>query len=193
MHKSQPARQHRQRREASAIQGFTLIELLVVVAVGSIVLAGAIAMMLSHIRSSSILAALLRLQDQCGRVQFLLNHEIQQAELATSNGNSLSLTIPGVSVPIIYNQDGNELFRTGPEIDELGRLVSASTPSSELVARGVVNFEPDTENPRAPTYTLTVRDANGVTYSTRSTSPDNRNPDPGAHCRVREITGDNGG
>jgi prepilin-type N-terminal cleavage/methylation domain-containing protein len=39
--------------------GITLVELLVVLAIGGVVLSGAIAMMLSHMRTSSQLTALL--------------------------------------------------------------------------------------------------------------------------------------
>lgn len=51
---------HRQLRTA----GITLAELLVVLEIGGVVPSGAIAMVLSHIRTSSQLTALLRLQDQ---------------------------------------------------------------------------------------------------------------------------------
>ena len=74
--------------------GITLVELLVVLAIGGVVLSGAITMMLSHIRTSSRMAALLRLQDQCGRVQFLINHEIQQAAQARTEGSALVLDVP---------------------------------------------------------------------------------------------------
>ena len=73
------------------------MELLVVLAIGGMVLSGPITMMLSHIRTSRQLTALLRLQDQCGRVQFLINHEIQQAEQASSEGSALVLDVPGMA------------------------------------------------------------------------------------------------
>lgn len=163
--------------------GITLVELLVVLAVGSVVLTGAIAMMVSHIRTSSQMAALLRLQDQCGRVQFLINFEIQQAQQASGGGSTLTLDVPGMTAPIRYTLSNGELWRNGPPIDALGRLVN-TTAVDAVVVRGVQAFNVNVSNPRHPTYSLTVRDANGVTYTT---SADGNNQG-GAQCRVREIT-----
>ena len=53
--------------------GITLVELLVVLAIGGVILSGAITMMLSHIRTSSRMAALLRLQVRAISRQFLSN------------------------------------------------------------------------------------------------------------------------
>ena len=158
--------------------GFTLVELLLVVAIGGVVLSGAIAMMLSHIRISSQLTALLRLQDQCGRVQFLINHEIQQAEQARTEGSALVLDVPGMAAPIRYEAIGGELIRNGPPINAQGRLVDSSA-SDALVVRGVVDFEVDTTNPRKPTYRIRVQDSNGVIYRTGSAD--------GAQWRMRSI------
>ena len=144
--------------------GITLVELLVVLAIGGVILSGAITMMLSHIRTSSRLTALLRLQDQCGRVQFLINHEIQQAEQARTEGSALVLDVPGMTAPIRYEVISGELIRNGPPIKAQGRLVDSSA-----------------SNARQPTYRISVQDSNGVIYKTAS-------PD-GAQCRVRSITG----
>ena len=159
--------------------GITLVELLVVLAIGGVVLSGAIAMMLSHMRTSSQLTALLRLQDQCGRVQFLINHEIQQADQARTEGSALVLDVPGMAAPIRYEAVGGELIRNGPPINAQGRLVDSSA-SNALVVRGVVDFEVDTTNPRQPTYRISVQDSNGVIYKTGSAD--------GGQCRVRSIT-----
>ena len=179
---------HRPSRAA----GVTLVELLVVLAIGGVVLSGAIAMVVSHVRASSRLAALLRLQDQCGRVEFLINHEIQQAERASGGDqnettlDSLTLEIPGMTnaPQITYSlNDQQQLVRTGPEIDALGRLqdiAQGEIPKTHLVAKGVTAFNVDTTNPRTPTYRLSVRDSNGVTYTSGNAD--------GAQCRVRSIT-----
>ena len=159
--------------------GITLVELLVVLAIGGVILSGAITMMLTHIRTSSRLTALLRLQDQCGRVQFLINHEIQQAEQARTEGSALVLDVPGMPAPIRYEVISGELIRNGPPINAQGRLVDSSA-SDALVVRGVVDFDVDTSNARQPTYRISVQDSNGVIYKTAS-------PD-GAQCRVRSIT-----
>lgn len=178
---------HRSAASHHKSSGITLVELLVVIAVGAIVLTGAIAMVVSHIRSSSMLAALLRLQDQCGRVQFLINHEIQQASLATDSGGALSLSVPGLNTPIQYSLEDGALKRSGPAINAEGKLIP-NEPSDEVVVRGVTRWAIDTSNPRSPRYVLTVQDANGVSYTTTSDSNTNGTPDQGAHCRVREIT-----
>ena len=167
-------------RRLLRLAGITLVELLVVLAIGGVVLSGAIAMMLSHMRTSSQLTALLRLQDQCGRVQFLINHEIQQADQARTEGSALVLDVPGMAAPIRYEAVGGELIRNGPPINAQGRLVDSSA-SNALVVRGVVGFEVNTTNPRQPTYRISVQDSNGVIYKTGSAD--------GAQCRVRSITG----
>lgn len=160
--------------------GITLVELLVVLAIGGVVLSGAIAMVLSHIRTSSQLTALLRLQDQCGRVQFLINHEIQQAEQARTEGSAVVLDVPAMAAPIRYEAVGGELIRNSPAINAQGRLVDSSA-SGALVVRGVVDFNVDTTNPHPPTYRIGMQDSNGVIYKTGSAD--------GAQCRVRSITG----
>lgn len=166
--------------------GFTLVELLVVAAAGVVVLAGAVVMVVSHIRSSSRMGALLHLQDHCGRVQFLINHEIQQAARATGGADQLVLQVPGLANPITYSlNDDAELRRDGPGIDAQGRL-EAGASRNDLVARGVEAFVVDVSNPLAPSYRLTLRDATGMTYTTRQAAG---SPDGGAHCRPREITG----
>lgn len=147
-------------------------------AVGSVVLTGAIAMMVSHIRSSSQMAALLRLQDQCRRVQFLINFEIQQAQQASGGGSTLTLDVPGKTASIRYTLSNGELWRNGPLIDALGRLVN-TTAVDAVVVRGVQAFNVNVTNPRHPTYNMSVSDANGVTYTAANQE--------GAQCRVREI------
>ena len=165
-------------RRQLRLAGFTLVELLVVLAIGGVVLSGAIAMMLTHIRTSSKLTALLRLQDQFGRVKILINHEIQQADQASTEGSALVLRVPGMAAPIRYEAIGGELIRNGPPINAQGRLVNLSA-NDALVVRGVVDFDVDTSNPCQPTYRISVQDLNGVIYETGS--------DDGVQCRVRSI------
>ena len=158
--------------------GLTLVELLVIVAVGSLVLSGAIAMMLFHIRTSSRLTALLRLQDQYGRVKYLINHEIQQAEQARTEANSLVLIVPGIEAPIRYESIGGELIRNGPPINAQGRLVNSNAVDT-LVVKGLVDFNVDTTDPRQPAYLISMRDSNGVIYKTGTAES--------TQCRVRSI------
>lgn len=184
--------QHRPGRsrltDGGSSRGFTLMELLLVSAMGAVVLIGAITMLVSHIRSSNRMAGLLHLQDHCGWVQFMINREIEQAELASGGGNTLTLRVPGLTEPatITYRlNDRGELERTGPTIDAGGRLeVPGAGDRTDLVARGVTAFAVDVSNPRAPRYTITLQDANGVT----TTIDQNREGAGGAFCRAREIT-----
>lgn len=72
-----------------------------------------------------------------------------------------------------------ELRRTGPSINDLGRLDDTLVQNA-LVMRGVQASRVETSNPRNSTYSLTVSDANGVSYTAANRG--------GAQWRVREIT-----
>lgn len=166
--------------------GFTLIELLVAAAMGAVLLIGAVTLLLAHLRSSTRMAVLLHLQDQCARVQFLIDHEIEQAEQATPVDDGLSLRVPGMATAITYrlNQGSHQLWRSGPSIDANGRLNPDPGKNGEhLVARDVEAFEVFLANPRAPRYRLTVRDQSGVSYTINA----NPSSSGGAFCRPREI------
>lgn len=113
-------------------------------------------------------------------MQFLINHEIQQAEQALTEGSALVLDVPGMAAPIRYEAIGGELIHNGPAINAKGQLVDSSA-SGALVVRGVVDFDVDTTNPHPPTYRIGMQDSKGVIYKTGSPG--------GAHCRVRSITG----
>ncbi|QPN64737.1 type II secretion system protein J [Synechococcus sp. CBW1004] len=172
---------------------FTLVELLVTVAVGGLVLGGAVIILISHIRASTRLVALQHYQDHCGWVQFLLNREIEQSSAAAGEGNTLTLTIPGFSRPvtIIYTRNAaGELERTGPSIDAAGRLEVPTDPEepyearTDLVARDVLAFTVDaTANPRAPRYLIRIGNADGISYSVNQDSGGG-----GAYCRAREMS-----
>ena len=170
---------------------FTLVELLVTLAVGGLVLGGAVIILISHIRASTRLAALQHLQDHCGWVQFLINREIEQAERAGAVTNGMELTVPGMDTAITYVHDAasRELKRSGPAINAQGRLDDALAPRVEdLVARDVEEFTVDVTNPRAPRYSLTVSDATGARYTINQDSGQSGNPGGAAYCRARDIT-----
>ncbi|MFM7314640.1 MAG: hypothetical protein ACKO0M_16020 [Cyanobium sp.] len=161
---------------------------MVVAVIGAAVLVAAISVVLSSLRVTGRMAALRHLQDHCGWVQFLINHEIEQAESAsTTTAGELNLTVPGFTnkPTIIYrlNTDTHRLLRTGPGIDLQGRLMASSEPVSDLVARDVEAFDVTVTNPRSPRYRLTIKDTGGNTYTL--TQDDGRNG--GAYCRARDI------
>lgn len=171
--------------------GFTLVELLVAVAIGGLVLSGAVIILISHIRASTRLAALQHLQDHCGWVQFLINREIEQAESAMDTGGALTLTVPGMDTAITYvhDADSRELRRSGPAINAQGRLDAVlDSRVGDLVARDVESFTVDATNPRAPRYSLTMSDATGARYTINQDPDDPDNPGGAAYCRARDIT-----
>lgn len=196
-HHAQPARgASRLPTGGPGIRGFTLLELLLVSAMGGVLLIGAITMLVSHIRSSNRMAALLHLQDHCGWVQHLINREIEQAERASGGASTLNLTVPGFSRPVSIRYtliDGGVIQRTGPTIDADGHLDVPSdpskpyTPRTDLVARDVTAFAVDVTNPRSPKYTITMR-SNGVETTINQATD---RGDGGAYCRAREIADTN--
>lgn len=189
-------RRHSQRigSQLAGRDSFTLVELLVAVAIGGLVLSGAVIILVSHMRASGRLAAMQHLRDHCGWVQFLINREIEQAERAnpaTDNGQ-LQLQVPGYADPITYVHDAasRQLWRTGPSIDAHGRLEAAASRRTDLVARDVEDFTVTITNPRSPRYRLRMRDATDAEYTiNQDTGPDGgAYRSGGAYCRAREIT-----
>jgi prepilin-type N-terminal cleavage/methylation domain-containing protein len=156
----------------SAAAGFTLVELLMVAVLGALLMTGAASMMLSHMRSSARAEAILRLQDAWSRVQFLLDQEIAEASGSptTTSCSSLSLAVPdpegGSDLEISYSLSGTDLMRTGPTVGSDGTLDSG-TSSTDLVMSNVTSFCPTHESGEV-NYTLSLRDASGVTYQNQS-------------------------
>ena len=158
------------------LTGFAMVELLLGAVVGLICLGAIIAVVLSYVRSRDRLEALLRLQDQWGRLQFLLDREIQEATPVTSSSSvsascgagtaALSLEVPGNSNRILYYLSANTLRRCGPVITSNGDL--GATVSDALLLNGVTSFTVNTSDPQRPTYALTLTDPNGVSYTNQS-------------------------
>lgn len=180
--------QHRIRLMRSEADGFTLTELLMVVAIGSVLMLGTASMLISHIQSSARMEGTMRLQEAWSRVQFLLDQEIQEARIQSGSPSSvtctsLSLTIPnpaGSDGAITYSRSAdNILTRSGPVVDQNGRLDFSTQAEGEVVMRGVTSFCPTTSNGRV-SYTMALQDASGVTYQNQS------NPS-GARSRTRVI------
>jgi len=153
-----------------------MVELMIGAAVGLICLGAIIVVVLSYVRSRDRVEALLRLQDQWGRLQFLLDREIQEATPVTSASSvsascgagtvALSLEVPGNSNRILYYLSTNTLRRCGPVITSNGDL--GATVSDALLLNGVTSFTVNTSDPQRPTYALTLTDSNGVSYTNQS-------------------------
>lgn len=168
--------------------GFSLVELLIVSSVGLLALVAILTVVISYVRSRESLEAMMRLQDQWGRLQFLLDREIQESTPVTnaSSVNAscgaispvLQLEVPGVADRIVYYRSGSTLRRCGPTIDASGNL--AATVSNSLLLEGVTAFSVNTTNPQSPSYSLSLVAPNGVTYA-------NQSQPSGATFRTRTI------
>ena len=164
--------------------GYTLTELMIAAVVGSVLMMGAVSMIVSHTRTAARSEALIRLQDAWSRIQFLLDQEIQEARgtPTISSCSSLSFDIPNdsnVLKTVTYSLSGTTLNRTGPRVLATGRLDNDVTDSNQVVMTGVTSFCP-TQITGEIEYTMTLRDATGVTYQ-------NRSQPSGAHTRSRII------
>lgn len=163
-------------RERSGQRGFTLMELLIVSGVGLLSLLAIITVVVSYVRSRERVEAVLLLQEQWSRLQFLLDREIQESTPVSgaSSINAscgavtpiLQLEVPGLSSRIIYYLSGSNLRRCGPSIDASGNL--GSSVSDALVLPGVSSFSVDSSDAQRPSYRLSLAAANGVTYSNSS-------------------------
>lgn len=153
-----------------------MVELMIGGALGVICLGALIIVILSYVRSRDRLEAVLRLQDQWGRLQFLLDREIQEATPVTAASNvsascgagsvALCLEVPGNSNRILYYLSGTTLRRCGPVITSNGDL--GATVSDALLLNGVTSFTVNTSDSQRPTYSLTLTDPNGVSYTNQS-------------------------
>ena len=166
--------------------GFTLPELLIATVLACLLMAALVAVVLGHVRSRSRMEAVMKLQDDWTRVQFLLDQDIEES-IASSNaggcapsGTRLTLTVAGTNQPITYYLAGTNLRRCGPAITVTGEL-SPTVTSDDLVAEGVTSFQLDLSDPQRPFYTLTLTDPTGAAY-TNGTQP------TGAMMRSRRIT-----
>lgn len=158
--------------------GLTLPELLIAIAIGSIVLLAASEILTSHIRSSSRMEAIMRLQDSWSRLQFLLNHEIQEARGASvDSSGALILNIPDSTNPatlstISYRTAGTALQRFGPTIGSDGSLIFNQASTTQVVLRGVSAFTPSLGNggSQQVRFTVSLVDPTGVTLTQRGSA-----------------------
>lgn len=163
--------------------GFSLTEVMVAAAVGTILMTGAVSLIVSHTRTAARSEALMRLQESWSRIQFLLDQEIQEAqETPGMSGCSLELQIPKTTSgydTVTYARSGNNLMRTGPPVGIDGTITEGGASSSEVVMTGVTAFCPTNDNGEV-SYTMTLRDRTGVTYQ-------NQSQPSGARTRSRVI------
>ena len=167
--------------------GFTLPELLIGTVLAALLMAALVAVVVGHVRSRRTMEAVMKLQDDWTRVQFLLDQDIEEsitssnASGCASSGARLTLTVAGTNQPITYYLEGTNLRRCGAAVTVTGELSPGAT-SDELVAERVTRFEVDLSDPQRPSYTLTLTDPTGAAY-TNGTQP------TGAMMRSRRITG----
>lgn len=166
--------------------GFTLPELLIATVLACLLMAALVAVVVGHVRSRRTMEAVMKLQDDWTRVQFLLDQDIEEsiasstASVCAPSGAKLTLTVAGTNQPITYYLAGTNLRRCGPAITVTGEL-SPTASSDELVAERVTSFEVDLSDPQRPFYTLTLTDPTGAVY-TNGTQP------TGTMMRSRRIT-----
>jgi Tfp pilus assembly protein PilW len=154
-----------------------MVELLIVCTLGLLCLGAILTVVISYVHSRESLEAMMRLQDQWGRLQFLLDREIQESRPVTAassiNGScgtstpTLALEVPGVADRIVYYRSGTTLRRCGPTIDANGNLVASAVSDLPLL-EGVTSFSVDTSDSGRPSYRVSLQASNGVTYSNQS-------------------------
>lgn len=168
-------------------QGYTLVELLIAAVLGLTVLMAVLQVIDSHVRSRTVMEALMRLQDQWSRVQFLMNADIEEGRpvaagvssgLCSTGSTVFTRERPEFSTRIRYYVTGTELRRCGPTIDRDGQLVDVS--SDALVVRGVSNLSVDLSDPQRPTFRFTLTDSSGTRYA-------NSDKPSGETSRSRDI------
>jgi len=160
--------------------GFTLTELLIITVLAGLMMMALVAVVVGHVRSRGKMEAVMKLQDDWTRVQFLLDQDIEESiESSSASAGTLNLKVAGTNQPISYYLSGSNLMRSGPTVTVTGELSPTAT-SVDLVAERVTSFVVTLEDTR-PSYTLTLTDPTGASY-TNGTQP------TGAMMRSRRIT-----
>lgn len=180
----------RQSGRRRAAPGFTLTELLIAGSLASALMLTLVAVVVGHVRSRRTMEAVMLLQDNWTRVQFLLDQDIEES-ISSSNAAGctpasagtakLTLTVAGTSQSITYYLSGTNLRRCGPSVTVTGELSPTAT-SDELVAEGVSSMDVNLDDAQRPYYTLTLRDASTGAVYTNGTLP------TGTMMRSRRIT-----
>jgi type II secretory pathway component PulJ len=105
--------------------GFTLTELLILTGLAGLLMMALVAMVVGHGRSRGEMEAVMKLQDDWTRVQFLLDQDIEESISSSAStgacaaGARLTLTVAGTNQPISYYLDGTNLRSFGPTITAL--------------------------------------------------------------------------
>lgn len=123
-----------------SIDGFTLSELLIVIVITGVVFISFSQSLISHIRSSATLEAMLRSQDKWMRLQTFLDIEISEAEQISVTPGVITLTghCPDKTETTIYQFINGTLKRTGPNINEAdGRLLCGNTSSGVVLMNNI--------------------------------------------------------
>ncbi len=165
-------------RPVARARGFTLVELLITGAIIGVIFAAGSSVMVSQIRASSVQESVRRLQDHWGRVNYLLESEINESASAAVVANtSLTLTLPaGQTITYSFDASTRTLTRTGPPINDDGTLnLTAGTANvtSDLLS-DVDAFSPSLINSREPAYVMTLADGQGVTFTGLASSTRSR-------------------
>jgi prepilin-type N-terminal cleavage/methylation domain-containing protein len=157
----------RKRLSATGSAGFTIIELLVTAVLIAVIFAAGAFMMVSHIKQSAIQESVRRLQDEWGRINYLMASEINEATAVSAVANtSLTLTLPGGQT-ITYSFDAatNTITRTGPTIKSTGQLDLANPSTTVDLINNVTTFTPTLINSREPSYAITLTDGRGNVFT----------------------------
>ncbi len=168
----------RRRRPTALARGFTLVELLITGAIIAVIFAAGSSVMVSQIRASSVQESIRRLQDHWGRVNYLLESEINESASASVVANtSLTLTLPGgQTITYSFDPSTRTLTRTGPPINDDGTLnLTAGTANvASVLLSDVDAFNPSLVNSREPSYAMTLADGRGVTFTGLASSTRSR-------------------
>lgn len=173
---SPQSNRHRSRSRDGMNGAFSMVELLLAIAIAAVFFAALISVIISYVNSRDRLEAMVRLQDQWGKLQFLLDREMQEATPVTtassvsstcrSGDQKLVMEVPGNSNRIVYYLSGTSLRRCGPTISNTGDL--STSVSDSLLLSGVTSFTVDSTDPQRPSFSMTLTAPNGVQYTNQS-------------------------
>lgn len=154
-------------------EGFTLTEVLVAAALGLIVVAAAGAVIVQHIRTTTVQSVQLRFDNDWGRVSQFIETEVGEG-LSLSNtpvANCPGTNLFTINIPVLtgldtaltntaisYNQSGPDLVRCGPPIKPDGTLdTGAVNPNPQVLLTNAI-MNRNALNARLVEYNITFSD-----------------------------------